>query len=93
MGIVLLLAVPFRIVIGWLYNRTGASVLLVALFHASFNVGTSSVLFAALIPGRDAVSVTAAVLVLSAVGVVVLTRGRLAQPRQNPPPALPAGGP
>ncbi len=77
MGILLVLAIPFRIVVGWFYNRTGGSVLLAAVFHASFNVGTSSVLFAGLVPGQGAVVVTAAVLTVWAIAVVALTRGRL----------------
>jgi uncharacterized protein len=77
MGVLLALAVPFRIVIGWLHNRARDSVLVVALFHASFNVATTSVLFAGLVPGQGAVAVTAAVLVVWAIAAVVLTRGRL----------------
>lgn len=77
MGVLLALAVPFRIVVGWLHNRTGGSVLVAAIFHASFNVATSSVLLAALVPGQSALVVTAAVLVVAAVAVVVVTRGRL----------------
>ncbi len=81
MGVLVVLAVPFRIVVGWIHNRTGGSVLLAAVFHASFNVGTSSVLFAALVPGQNPATVTAAVLVLWAVAAVALTRGRLARSR------------
>jgi uncharacterized protein len=80
MGILVVLAVPFRIVVGWIHNRTGGSVLLAAVFHASFNVATSSVLFAGLVPGYDALTITAAVLVVWAVAAVALTRGRLAHP-------------
>jgi membrane protease YdiL (CAAX protease family) len=80
MAILVALAVPFRIVVGWLHNRTG-SVLVAAIFHASFNVATSSVLFAALVPGQDALTVTAAVLVVGAVAVVAATRGRLTTDR------------
>jgi membrane protease YdiL (CAAX protease family) len=37
MLILMVLAVALRIVIGWLYDRTGASILLVAVLHATFN--------------------------------------------------------
>lgn len=81
MGVLLALAVPFRIVVGWLHNRTGGSVLIAAVFHASFNVATSSVLLAALVPalvdGLGALVVTSAVLVVAAVGIIAATRGRL----------------
>jgi membrane protease YdiL (CAAX protease family) len=39
------LAVPFRIVIGWLYERTGRSILVVAALHATFNATNGSALF------------------------------------------------
>lgn len=81
MGVLLALAVPFRIVVGWLHNRTGGSVLIAAVFHASFNVATSSVLLAALVPalvdGLGALVVTSAVLVVAAVAIIAATRGRL----------------
>src|SRR4051812_39758340 len=77
MAILVALAVPFRIVVGWLHNRTGGSVLVAAIFHASFNVATSSVLFAAVVPGQSPLMVTAVVLVVAAVAVVAVTRGRL----------------
>lgn len=77
MGVLLLVAVPFRIVAGWLHNSTGGSILVVALFHASFNVATSSVLFAGLVPGQGAITVTIVTLAVWAVAAVALTRGRL----------------
>lgn len=81
MGVLLALAVPFRIVVGWLHNRTGGSVLVAAIFHATFNVATSSVLLGALVPGQNAVTVTAVVLVLAAAVVVAVTRGGLSARR------------
>ncbi len=81
MGVLLALAVPFRIVVGWLHNRTGGSVLMAAIFHASFNVATSSVLLAAPVPGQEAARVTAVVLVLAAAVVVAVTRGGLSARR------------
>ena len=43
-AVVLVFAVPFRIVLGWLYNRTN-SLIIVALFHAAFNgTGASGIL-------------------------------------------------
>jgi membrane protease YdiL (CAAX protease family) len=81
MGVLLMLAVPFRVVVGWLHNRTGGSVLVAAIFHASFNVATSSVLLAALVPGMGALAVTTVVLVVAAVVVVAVTRGGLSASR------------
>jgi hypothetical protein len=81
MGVLLALAVPLRIVVAWLHNSTGGSVLIAAVFHASFNVGTSSVLLAALVPGHGALVVTSTVLVAAAIGATVATRGELSAGR------------
>jgi uncharacterized protein len=67
-----------RVVIMWLYNTTGRSVLLVGLFHATFNatlVGGEE-----FIPGPAGTTLVIAtgVIVLAAVALVVATRGRLA---------------
>jgi uncharacterized protein len=69
-----------RVVIVWLYNRTGQSVLLVAVFHASFDA-TISKLSPHIIPESNTVRfiVLSGIVVLWAVGVIVATRGRLGQ--------------
>jgi membrane protease YdiL (CAAX protease family) len=75
-GVFLVFAVPFRIVLGWFYNRTG-SLIIVALFHAAFNgTGASGIL------DPDAVHLPA--LVFAAIPIAVMaawlvwrTRGRL----------------
>jgi uncharacterized protein len=71
-----------RVVIMWLYNSTGRSVLIVALFHSSFNtlsgseytMGFIRELIAAPVSILGALAIVAVVAVL----VAVLTRGRLA---------------
>jgi uncharacterized protein len=71
-----------RVVIMWLYNSTGRSVLIVALFHGSFNtlsgseytMGFIRELIAAPVSILGALAIVAVVAVL----VAVLTRGRLA---------------
>jgi membrane protease YdiL (CAAX protease family) len=78
----------FRIVIMWLYNGTGRSVLVVALFHSAFNSATSlgaQRFTAELIPGPSLLY-AAGVLVAVAVLSVALTGGRLAY---EPERALP----
>jgi membrane protease YdiL (CAAX protease family) len=89
----------FRIVIMWLYNASGRSVLVVALFHSAFNSATSlgEQRFAGeLIPGPTLLY-AAGVLVAVAVLVVALTRVRLAyDPRRavpRPPSEPSAAGP
>jgi membrane protease YdiL (CAAX protease family) len=73
-----------RVVLMWLYNTTGRSVLLVGLFHATFNatlVGGEE-----FIPGPVGTTLVIAtgVIVLAAVGLVVATRGRLAYEKKGP---------
>ena len=66
-----------RVVIMWLYNATGRSVLLVGLFHATFNatlVGGEE-----FIPGPAGTTLVIAtgIIVVAAVVLVMATRGRL----------------
>lgn len=73
-----------RVLIVWLYDRTGQSVFLVAIFHASFDA-TISRLAEDLIPSSNAVRflIVNAVIVLGAVGVIIATRGRFAGGRED----------
>jgi hypothetical protein len=66
-----------RVLIVWLYERTGRSVLLVALFHAGFDA-TITELSRELIPGSNAVRflIVTSVIVFAAGAVIALTRGR-----------------
>jgi membrane protease YdiL (CAAX protease family) len=75
-----------RVVFLWLYNATGASVLLVAVFHASFDATVNGTGLGQLIPGPNATALvlaTGAVL-LAAVALVVATKGRLAYEKKGP---------
>jgi uncharacterized protein len=78
-----------RVVMMWLYNNTGYSVLLVGLFHSSFNVTTSA--FGPFIFGVAAgseVVIGTGVVAVAAVLIVVLTRGRLSyRPERASQPA------
>jgi membrane protease YdiL (CAAX protease family) len=67
-----------RVVIMWLYNNTLRSVLLVGLFHAAHNT-TINLFTAEFIPGpaETGFLITEGVVVVAAVLVLVLTRGRL----------------
>jgi hypothetical protein len=81
-----------RVMIVWLYYRTGRSVLLVAIFHASFDT-TISDLSEELIPASDTVTfiIVSSVIIVGAVAVIAATRGRFAdgndvvQPGTSPP--------
>ena len=69
-----------RVLIMWLYNGSGRSVLIVALFHSAFNSATGSggMRFTGeLISGPAAQWVALVVLVVIAVVITVLSRGRL----------------
>lgn len=81
MSLLLLFAIPFRMLVGWIYNATGGSILLVAMAHATFDAANNTNLLVAaargqsfLQPGQGAVLVT--VVALTIVGLI-LTRGRL----------------
>ncbi len=78
----------FRVAIMWLYNSTGRSVLIVALFHSAFNsAGTGSEyatrFIKELIPGPAALLIPIAAVAVVAVVVAVLTKGRLAYERER----------
>jgi CAAX protease family protein len=66
-----------RVVIMWLYNATGRSVLLVGLFHATFNA--TLVAGEEFIPGPAGTTLVIAtgIIVVAAVALVMATRGRL----------------
>lgn len=76
-----------RVLIVWLYDRTGRSVLLVAIFHASFDASISELSYD-IVPGSNVARflVLSGVIVVAAAAVIVATRGRFVQRR----PALEA---
>ena len=71
-----------RVLIVWLYEVTGRSVLLVAVFHAGFNA-TISELAREIIPASDTVRflILTGVIVIAGVAVIGFTRGRFASAR------------
>jgi hypothetical protein len=86
-----IVVVFFRVGIMWLYNVTGRSVLIVALFHSSFNsAGTGSEyarrFIEELIAGPAVLLIPMAVVAVLAVLVAVLTKGRLGyEPKRAAP--------
>jgi uncharacterized protein len=62
----------------WFYNRTGSSVLLVAIFHASFDAAISQ-LSRDVVPGSNTVRflIFSGVIALCATAVIIATKGRL----------------
>ena len=82
-----LAAVSFSIVITWVYNRTGGSVLLAILLHASLNFsqGLNTVMFPAA-ANNEVAPVTA--LVIAAFVLAIATRGRLGYSAPVAQPAI-----
>jgi hypothetical protein len=80
----ILTEVGWSVLMAWVYNRTGKSALIAGyLFHTSFNVWTFLLLTNA-VPGAPLPTfdtrlfvVNAVVVALSAVVLIVLTKGRL----------------
>jgi membrane protease YdiL (CAAX protease family) len=66
-----------RVLIVWLYSRTGRSVLLVGIFHASFDA-TITKLSREVVPGSDAARflIVSGPIVLAACALILATRGR-----------------
>ena len=70
------LPVPVRIVLTWLYNRSGWSVPVVGIYHAGLGLATGSSFLPAVAPGHDSVWAYAGFAVVAAI-VAAVTRGRL----------------
>jgi membrane protease YdiL (CAAX protease family) len=68
--------IPFRLLITWLWNSTRGSVIIVALFHAAFNVTTGQKFLPAFVPG--ATLWVYGVYTVLALIVIAVTKGRLA---------------
>ena len=94
-GVMAVFAIFLRVLIMWLYNRTGRSVLLVALFHSAFNMTNGQKITPDLLglPEGLASLIPLAAVAVIAVLLVVFTRGRLArQPERTVPRPAAAGG-
>ena len=83
-----------RVLIMWLYNGSGGSVLIVALFHSAFNATSGSEnITPILIPGTASSLIPIAAVALIAVVLAAVTRGRLAyEPQRVAPQPAEVGG-
>jgi membrane protease YdiL (CAAX protease family) len=81
--VVSVFAIFFRALAIWLYNVTGRSVLLVALFHSAFNMVSRQETMPEFAPGLDPGLLAIAVVMVLAVVVVVFTRGHLGYDRER----------
>ena len=79
-GALVVVAVFFRVVIMWLYNGSGRSVLVVALFHSAYNSawGTGDKKFANELLSGSALPYAVVAVAVVAVVLAIMTRGRLA---------------
>jgi uncharacterized protein len=93
-GITAVFAIFLRVVIMWLYNGSGRSVLIVALFHSAFNATSGSEnITPILVPGTAASLISIAAVAVIAVALAAVTRGHLAyEPERAEPRAAKAGG-
>src|SRR6266511_932785 len=85
------LPIPVRIVLTWLYNRSGNSLPVVGIYHAGLGIASGSSFLPVIAPTVNPVFVYAGFGVLPLV-VLVATRGRLGYPR-GAEPAAPTGRP
>jgi membrane protease YdiL (CAAX protease family) len=88
-GVLAVFAVFIRVLIMWLYNGSGRSVLIVALFHSAFNMINGQKLTPDLLrlPEGLASLIPAVAVMVIAVLLAVFTRGRLAYEPAGPRPA------
>ena len=91
MAALMVFGIPFRMLLGWIYNATGGSILLVALAHVTFDAANNTDLLVAARPGQLILqpgggAVFAVVLALTIAGLIV-TRSRLGYVPIGSPPA------
>jgi uncharacterized protein len=93
--LLVLFAIPVRLIVTWVYNSTGGSLPIVALLHSSFDVVASSAILIGFYPGIDGRLMYFG-LAIVAIGVLAMTRGRLGYREPTPaliPVAIPAPSP
>jgi membrane protease YdiL (CAAX protease family) len=88
-GALVIVAVFFRVVIMWLYNGSGRSVLVVALFHSAYNSawGTGDKKFVNELLSGSALPYAVVAVAVVAVVLAIMTRGHLACEPEEPRPA------
>ena len=102
MAALMIFGIPFRIVLGWMYNVTGGSILIVALVHVTFDATNNNPIFVAASPGQIVLQpgggAVQLVVLAWAIAVLILSRGRLgartnSQAAEQSQPQVPASQP
>lgn len=75
--------IPFRIILTWVYNSTGASLPIVALLHSSFDTLASGAVLTTFFLGLDPVWIDI-VPAPAALAIIIITRGRLGYRTASP---------
>ena len=93
-GLLAVFAVFIRVLIMWLYNGSGQSVLVVGLFHSAFNMTNGQKITPELLglPESLASLIPSLAIMVIAVLLLVFTRGRLAYEPVHGAAPSPAGG-
>ena len=84
LGVLLIYAVPVRFIATWLFNSSGQSVVVVAVFHAAMNAAQGEL--QKVIPGYNTFYMLAAFAVVSFV-LIAVTRGKLGYKQEEQIPA------
>lgn len=87
-GLFMLAGIPLRMLFGWIYNGSGGSVLLMILFHASWNTWSELLAPPLAVPQPAWLTFTA---ILWVAAVAVLLTNRAAARRVRPSVAMAAG--
>src|SRR3954451_12659457 len=82
---------PMRILLTWIYNSTGHSIPVTALFHASINATGGAAILAMYFAGIDGLFLYGALAVFAVI-VIAATRGRLGLARPSDADTQPASG-
>jgi uncharacterized protein len=82
--LLILFSVPVRIIVTWMFNSTGGSLPIAALFHVSMDTTAGSAVLGTFYPAVDGRLLYVGFAIL-AVALLVITRGRLGYRADQPP--------
>ena len=79
LGVLFIPQLASRVIVAWFYNNTHRSLLIVGLFHASYNATTQGLFYEAFLPVGEDIEflILMAVPIIPAILIAALTKGRL----------------